>query len=72
MLDVDVGMDHIIALSMSHRLYVVGSNSNGQLGLDVARTNGWTEVVLPLREDQVVVGVLAGYKNSFLLLDTKT
>jgi alpha-tubulin suppressor-like RCC1 family protein len=70
-LDVAVGADHILALTTEHRLYVVGANRNGQLGLDVKELSEWGEVALPLGGKQIV-SVHAGYKNSFLLLEDIT
>jgi alpha-tubulin suppressor-like RCC1 family protein len=70
-LDVAVGADHILALTTEHRLYVVGANMNGQLGLDLKEMSEWREVALPL-EGKQIVGVHAGYKNSFLLVEDIT
>ena len=62
-LDVGVGMDHLIVLSMGRRVFVVGAGGNGQLGLgqDVKGVKGWREVCLPLKEGQRVASVHAGY-----------
>ena len=70
-LDVAVGVDHILALTTEHKLYVVGANINGQLGLDVNESSVWREVTLPLVGKQVV-SVHAGYKNSLLLIENIT
>ena len=70
-LDVAVGFDHILALTTDHRLYVVGANRNGQLGLDVDELCDWREVILPL-DGRQIVSVHAGYKNSFLLIEQIT
>ena len=67
-LDVAVGVDHILALTTERKLYVVGANRNGQLGLDVDECSEWKEVCLPLDGKQIV-SVHAGYKNSFLLIE---
>lgn len=66
--DVAIGMNHILAATMSRRLFVVGEGGNGQLGLglDVKEIEDWREVKLPLKEGQRIVGVHAGYKNSFV------
>ncbi|KAL2071407.1 hypothetical protein VTL71DRAFT_12642 [Oculimacula yallundae] len=66
--DVAVGMNHILAVTMDRRLFVVGDNGNGQLGLDVQELDSWVEVKLPLKEGNHIVGVHAGYKNSFVLV----
>jgi len=71
-LDVAVGANHAIALTTEHKLYVVGANGNGQLGLDVVELSEWREVTLPLNENQQIVSILAGYKNSFLLVEDVT
>lgn len=47
-LDVGVGDDHIAVVAEGHRLFVVGENRNGQLGLsnDVA-SEEWREILQP-------------------------
>ncbi len=67
-LDVAVGADHILALSTQHKLYVIGANSNGQLGLDAEDVCKWRRVPLPL-DGKRIVRFHAGYKNSFLLVE---
>ena len=69
-LDFGVGDRHIIVLTMSRRLWVVGNNSNGQLS-DGSRKEirSWKEVILPLKESQKIVNVYAGYRSSFALVD---
>lgn len=70
-LDVAVGNDHVLALSVDYRLFVVGSGGNGQLGLgpDVKELGDWQEVVLSLREGQRIAWVYAGYKTSFVVIE---
>lgn len=68
-LDVAVGANHIIALTTEQKLYGVGANGNGQLGLDVEELSEWREVFLPLSEKQQIVSIQAGYKNSFVLVE---
>jgi alpha-tubulin suppressor-like RCC1 family protein len=70
--DVAVGANHMIALTTGHKLYVVGANGNGQLGLDMEEQSEWREVSLPLGEKQHIVNVYAGYKNSFVLVEDIT
>lgn len=71
-LDIAVGNDHILALSTEGRVYVVGSGSNGQLGLGACKeAKEWTEVEIPLGEGQRIVSVWAGYKTSFALLENE-
>jgi len=69
-LDVAVGMNHIIALTTERKVFVVGSGSNGQLGLgsELKDWKDWIEVVIPLRHGQQVASVQAGYKNSFIIV----
>ncbi|RDL39007.1 uncharacterized protein BP5553_03347 [Venustampulla echinocandica] len=70
-LDVAVGEGYIIVLTTGQKLFVTGSNSNGQLGLpNKSHATGWEEVVLPLRQGQMMVHVNVGYKNSFVLVDS--
>ncbi|TAQ84090.1 hypothetical protein B7494_g7578 [Chlorociboria aeruginascens] len=69
-LDMDVGINHMIALTTDHKVFGVGSNSNGQLGVEVDLVEDWKEIILPLSKNQKVFGVKADYKNSFFLVDT--
>lgn len=71
-LDVAVGVNHMVALTTEHKLYVVGANGNGQLGLDVEELSEWREVTLPLNEKQQILSVHTGYKNSFVLVGNMT
>jgi alpha-tubulin suppressor-like RCC1 family protein len=70
--DVAVGANHMLALTTGHKLYVVGANGNGQLGLDGEELSEWREVSLHLSEKQQIVSVHAGYKNSFVLVKDMT
>jgi alpha-tubulin suppressor-like RCC1 family protein len=69
-LDVSVGFDHIVVLTTENEVYVVGQGENGQLGLgkNVTQLKGWQKVSLPA-DGKRIVGVHAGYKNTFLLLE---
>ncbi|RFU31957.1 hypothetical protein B7463_g4388, partial [Scytalidium lignicola] len=67
-LDFSVGDRHIIILTTDHRVFVVGDNHQGQLGLPVSDTINWQEVSLPFHNGQEVVGVHADYKTSLLLV----
>jgi alpha-tubulin suppressor-like RCC1 family protein len=71
-LDVAVGSNHMIALTTEQKLYVVGANGNGQLGLNVEELSEWSEVSLPLKTKQRIVSIHAGYKNSFVLVEDIT
>jgi len=69
-LDFGVGDRHIIALTMSYRLWVVGNNFNGQVSDGNQNDIGaWREITLPLKTYQKVVKVYAGYRSSFALVD---
>ena len=70
-LDIAVGADHILALTTEYKLYVIGANRNGQLGLDMEDLCEWREVSLPL-DGKRIVSIHAGYKNSFLLVENIT
>ncbi|TVY46061.1 E3 ubiquitin-protein ligase [Lachnellula occidentalis] len=69
-LDFGVGDRHIVVLTMSHRLWVIGNNSNGQCGDGSNNEIGaWKEVILPLDKGQKIVKVYGGYKTSFAIVD---
>jgi len=70
-LDFGVGMNHMIVLTTDGKVFVVGAGGNGQLGIGdkIEMVKDWKEAVLPLSEKQRVVGVHAGYKNSFVLVE---
>lgn len=70
--DVSVGVNHIIAVTLDRKLFVVGEGANGQLGLDVKNLNEWKEVKLTLGEGQRIMSVHAGYKSSFVLVQNVT
>lgn len=71
-IDVAVGMNHILALTADYKLFVAGDGSNGQLGLEVKKTKGWKEVVLPLQKNQRITRVYTGYKNSMVIVENIT
>lgn len=71
-LDVSVGFNHLMALTADHRLFLAGDGGSGQLGTDARQLNDWQEIILPLSVEQKVVGVHAGYKNSFVLVKNST
>ena len=72
--DVGVGDAHMIVLAADGRVYVVGSNANGQLGLGrgVARTapSAWVQIDGIPASGQRVVGVYAGPRSSFIVVDS--
>jgi alpha-tubulin suppressor-like RCC1 family protein len=55
-LDVGIGVEHIAVLTESDRLFVVGDNSCGQLGLGSKQTSyeDWQGVTLPASNIQAV------------------
>ena len=61
--EVGVGDNHIAVVTEDQRLFVVGSNSNGQLGLgsDEAFFDGWTEVPTMHSRQHVVCGPKATF-----------
>ena len=67
-MDVGVGMDHLMALTTDGKLFVIGTGKKGQLGGETASATDWTEISLPLEASQHIIGVTAGYKNSFALV----
>lgn len=68
--DVAVGYDHVVALSTSGDVWVIGEGENGQLGLheDIKTLKEWKRVDLNLG-GMKVSKVFAGYRNSFLIVE---
>jgi alpha-tubulin suppressor-like RCC1 family protein len=73
-LDVAIGNQHVIVLTTEHRVFVLGDNRSGQLGLgETLQCDQWTEVSLPIvGEKQHVTKVYAGHNNSVLLVEDIT
>lgn len=67
--DVGVGEAHVIVLTTSRDVFVIGSNGNGQLGLgrEIKAVESWTKVSIEKKEVEVVA-VAAGPRNSFLVV----
>lgn len=65
--DVAVGEAHLIALTTDSKVYVVGDNGNGQLGLPVDSADSWAQVELNLGEGRAF-SVAAGPRNSFIVV----
>ncbi|KAI0112056.1 regulator of chromosome condensation 1/beta-lactamase-inhibitor protein II [Nemania sp. FL0031] len=65
-LDCSMGETHIIVLNMAGDVYVIGENTNGQLGLPLERATKWTMVPL-CPEEEAIVGVKAGQRSSFII-----
>ncbi|KAK7424272.1 hypothetical protein QQX98_000540 [Neonectria punicea] len=68
--DVALGESHGIALTTDGNIYVIGDNTNGQLGLGKNFTGvaeSWTKVEFQVPSGWKVVGVEAGPRSSFIL-----
>lgn len=67
--DVALGEAHAIALTLDGLIYVIGENSNGQLGLgrEIGRAETWTRVPFLVVDGYKIVGVAAGPRASFIL-----
>ncbi|KAI0479235.1 regulator of chromosome condensation 1/beta-lactamase-inhibitor protein II [Xylariaceae sp. FL0804] len=65
-LDCAVGESHIIILTTDGRVYVIGDNANGQLGVVGDKAVEWTRSLLPADTGQPI-GVAAGPRSSFIL-----
>ncbi|EPE06463.1 serine threonine-protein kinase nek9 [Ophiostoma piceae UAMH 11346] len=72
--DVGVGEAHMIVLATDGRVYVVGSNANGQLGLgkgvESTAPSSWTKIDGISADGQRVAGVYAGPRSSFIVIDS--
>ncbi|KAI1083943.1 RCC1/BLIP-II [Whalleya microplaca] len=66
-LDCSAGDSHMIVLTEQGDVYVIGDNTNGQLGLPVKEATSWTKVPIALQAGHSVVGVQAGQRTSFIL-----
>lgn len=65
-LDFAVGETHMIVLTTHGDVYVIGENTNGQLGVPSDGTTQWEKVPWPPREE-TIVGVKAGQRSSFVV-----
>ncbi|KAH7149887.1 regulator of chromosome condensation 1/beta-lactamase-inhibitor protein II [Dactylonectria estremocensis] len=68
--DVALGESHAIALTTDGRIYIIGDNANGQLGLGrdfTAIAESWTKVDFKVPVGWKVIGVEAGPRSSFIL-----
>jgi Regulator of chromosome condensation (RCC1) repeat len=69
-LDVACGRNYMIVLTTEHRLFGIGTNANGQLGVgEVESVEDWSEIKLPLRDGGKIVSVHSGHKNSFVVVE---
>ncbi|KAK2591742.1 hypothetical protein QQS21_010563 [Conoideocrella luteorostrata] len=72
--DIALGESHAIALTANGEVCVIGTNSNGQLGLGKSRdfhATAWTKLHLDLPTGHHVTGVAAGPRCSFILTAQK-
>ncbi|KAI1428744.1 regulator of chromosome condensation 1/beta-lactamase-inhibitor protein II [Xylaria sp. FL1777] len=65
-LDFSVGETHMIVLTMGGDVYTIGDNANSQLGLPLQKTAKWAKVPMSL-QGEVIVGVKAGHRSSFIV-----
>ncbi|KAJ2993852.1 hypothetical protein NUW58_g1716 [Xylaria curta] len=65
-LDCSVGEAHMIVLTTGGDVYVVGDNTNGQLGVASGKTVKWKQVPFS-SQGEVIVGVKAGQRSSFIV-----
>lgn len=65
--DCAVGESHIIVLTEEGHVYVIGDNTNGQLGLADSKVASWTKVAVPLALGQSIMAVEAGPRSSLVL-----
>ncbi|KAK3683655.1 regulator of chromosome condensation 1/beta-lactamase-inhibitor protein II [Podospora appendiculata] len=67
--DIGIGAGHLLTLTVGGELFVLGDNTNGQLGLpQVKSTSSWTRVDVGLGVKQSIAGVVAGPRSSFLII----
>ncbi|TQS34779.1 hypothetical protein Golomagni_04827 [Golovinomyces magnicellulatus] len=66
-IDIAVGFDHILALTLDGRLYTIGFGDHGQLGVSSKQQCQWKEVMLFPIKGQHIIKVYAGYKTSFVV-----
>lgn len=65
-LDFSVGENHIIVFTTGGDVYIIGDNTNGQLGLPSEGNTKWQKVPMPPR-GEIIVGVEAGQRSSFIV-----
>lgn len=71
--DVGVGAGHILALTRDGRIFGVGDNRNGQVGIGKGQGRGfcenWMEVPIGAEQGKaVIMRVVCGYWSSFVLV----
>jgi regulator of chromosome condensation len=70
--DCAVGESHAIVLTTEGEVYVIGDNTNGQLGMAVEKVVAWTKVPINLAPGSSVSSVACGPRNSFVLVNKNT
>lgn len=68
--DVAIGTGHAIALSTSGHVFVIGSNSNGQLGINnqaTAQATQWTIADVNVSTGYTITAIAAGPRSSFII-----
>lgn len=73
--DVAVGTSHAIVLTGDARIFVIGDNRNGQLGLgmdDAACVQSWTRLHSSSSDLHHPVGVAAGPRSSFVITSVQS
>lgn len=68
--DIAMGERHLLALTTEGRLFAIGDNTNGQLGLPAVKhaTNVWTKVDVEIDKKAAIMGIAAGPRNSFVIV----
>ncbi|KAM7208448.1 E3 ubiquitin-protein ligase HERC2 [Naviculisporaceae sp. PSN 640] len=68
--DIAIGDRHLLALTTEGEVFAIGDNINGQLGLPEVKhsTDIWTKVDINTSEGAVITGVVAGPRNSFVIV----
>ncbi|PSR90510.1 regulator of chromosome condensation 1/beta-lactamase-inhibitor protein II [Coniella lustricola] len=64
--DVAVGDSHLAVLTTSGKVYVIGDNTNGQLGSPVKEFETWTPIDLGFLKCKRIAGIAAGPRNTFI------
>ncbi|CAJ2511601.1 Uu.00g072260.m01.CDS01 [Anthostomella pinea] len=68
-LDCSVGESHVIVLTTNGDAYLIGDNTNGQLGLPIDKATTWMKLSAIQEEGHPVVAVRAGQRSSFILTE---
>lgn len=68
--DIAIGERHLLALTTEGQVFAIGDNTNGQLGLPEVKhsTDVWMKVNIDIDERAVIMGVVAGPRNSFVIV----